>query len=64
MIVTQNGEAKVVIQDLREYEEMQESLAMLKILVLGTEQIKAKRYKSVDESFRNVRDRIDAIRKA
>lgn len=32
MVITQNGEAKAVIQDIRKYEQTQESLAMLKIL--------------------------------
>jgi len=34
MIITQNGEAKAVIQDIKAYEETQESLALLKILAL------------------------------
>jgi prevent-host-death family protein len=41
MVITQNGEAKVVIQDVRSYEETQEALAMLKILALGTQQAEA-----------------------
>ena len=41
MVITQNGEAKVVMQDVRSYEETQESLALLKILALGSQQIKA-----------------------
>ena len=32
MIITQNGEAKAVIQDVASYEETQETLALLKIL--------------------------------
>ncbi len=40
MVITQNGEAKVVIQDVKSYEETQESLALLKILAIGDEQIK------------------------
>jgi len=39
LIITQNGEAKAVIQDVRSYEETRESLALLKILALGNEQI-------------------------
>lgn len=37
MIITQNGEAKVVIQDVKSYEETQE--ALLKILALGNQQV-------------------------
>ena len=35
MIITQNGEAKAVIQDIHSYEETQETLALLKIIALG-----------------------------
>ena len=41
MVITQNGEAKVVIQDVRSYEETQETLALLKILALGNRQVEA-----------------------
>jgi prevent-host-death family protein len=39
MIITQNGEAKAVIQDVASYEEIQETLALLKILALGGQQV-------------------------
>jgi len=39
MIITQNGEAKAVIQDVASYEETQEMLALLKILALGSQQV-------------------------
>jgi prevent-host-death family protein len=39
MIITQNGEAKAVIQDVASYEEIQETLALLKILALGGLQV-------------------------
>ena len=41
LIITQNGEAKVVIQDIDSYEQMQETVALLKILALGSRQIEA-----------------------
>ena len=41
MVITQNGEAKLVIQDVASYEATQETMAMLKILALGNRQIKA-----------------------
>ena len=41
LIITQNGEAKVVIQDIDSYEQMQETVALLKILALGNRQIEA-----------------------
>jgi len=39
MIITQNGEAKAVLQSVDEYEQTQETIAMLKILALGNRQI-------------------------
>jgi prevent-host-death family protein len=39
LVITQNGEAKIVIQDVASYEETQETMALLKILALGNRQI-------------------------
>ena len=41
LVITQNGEAKVVMQDIDSYEQMQETLALLKILALGDRRIEA-----------------------
>lgn len=41
LIITQNGEAKAVLQDLASYEETQETLALLKILALGNQHVDA-----------------------
>jgi prevent-host-death family protein len=39
LIITQNGEAKAIVQDIESYEKEQETMAMLKILALGNQQI-------------------------
>ena len=39
LVITQNGEAKVVIQDIESYEQTQETIALLKILALGDRQV-------------------------
>lgn len=39
LVITQNGEATAVIQDVASYEESQETMALLKILALGNHQI-------------------------
>jgi prevent-host-death family protein len=39
LIITQNGKAKAVVQDIESYEQTQETMALLKILALGTRQI-------------------------
>lgn len=35
IIITQNGEAKMVVMDIGEYERQQETLALLKLLAIG-----------------------------
>ncbi len=57
MIITQNGEARLVVQDVESYEQTQETLALLKILALGTQQIDAGRVTPAVEAFRRVRKR-------
>lgn len=41
MVITQNGEAKAVLQDVASFEETQEALALLKILALGNQDVAA-----------------------
>ena len=38
MVITQNGEAKAVIQDIHSYEQTQETMALLKVLALGQQE--------------------------
>jgi prevent-host-death family protein len=56
-IITQNGEAKAVLQDMASYEQTQETLAMLKILALGNRQIEAGKTKSVQSVIQGIRKR-------
>jgi len=58
MIITQNGEAKVVLQDIKLYEKIQESLALLKTLALSTKNIKAGKIKPINQAFKDIRERI------
>jgi prevent-host-death family protein len=39
LVITQNGEAKVVLQDIHSFEQAQETMALLKILALGNRQM-------------------------
>ena len=55
LVITQNGEAKAVIQDVVSYEQTQETLALLKILALGNKDIEAGRSKSVAEVVARLR---------
>lgn len=47
MVITQNGEAKAVLQDVASFEETQETLALLKILALGNQDVAAGKLKPV-----------------
>ncbi len=55
LVITQNGEAKAVIQDVASYEETQETLALLKILALGHAEIEAGQVKPVGEVIARLR---------
>jgi PHD/YefM family antitoxin component YafN of YafNO toxin-antitoxin module len=59
MIITQNGEAKAVLQDIKEYEEMKETLALLKILALGEESVRKGEVKPADEVFAEIEKKIE-----
>jgi PHD/YefM family antitoxin component YafN of YafNO toxin-antitoxin module len=47
MVITQNGEAKAVLQDVASFEATQETLALLKVLALGNHEIEKGKAKPV-----------------
>jgi len=57
MIITQNGQAKAVLQDVRSYEQTQETMAFLKILALGNRQIKEGKVEPAAEVIARIRER-------
>lgn len=60
LVITQNGEAKAVVQDIRSYEQTQETLALLKILALGDRQIEAGQVQPAAEVIARLRERQQA----
>ena len=62
LVVTQNGEAKVVVQDIRSYERMLETLSLLKILTRSKQNIKRGKVKTVEDTFASVDKRIRAFK--
>ena len=60
LIITQNGEAKAVIQDIDSYEQMQETVALLKMLALGNRQIEAGRVQPAADIIARLRGRRQA----
>ena len=63
IIITQNGEAKAVLQGIDDYEQIQESLAMLKILALSRRELEEGKIKAAKQAFGSVREKIAARRK-
>ena len=57
LIITQNGEAKMVVQDIASYDRMQETLSLLKILALGNRQIEAGQVEPAAEVIARLRKR-------
>jgi len=57
LIITQNGEAKVVLQDIDSFEKMQETMALLKILALGNRQIEVGQVEPAAEVIARLRER-------
>ena len=60
LVITQNGEAKVVIQEIESYEQTQETMALLKILALGTCQIEGGKVQPAGDVVRRLRERREA----
>jgi len=58
MLITQNGEAKLVVMDVRSYEEHEATLALLKVLALGNREIEQGQFRSAEDVFADL-DRQD-----
>ena len=57
LFITQNGEAKVVMQDIESYEQTQETIALLKILSLGIRQIEEGKVLPAEDVIKSLRKR-------
>jgi prevent-host-death family protein len=51
LLITQNGEPKLVVMDFDSYQQNEQTLAILKLLVLGQKEIDRGDYLSVDDTF-------------
>ena len=56
-LITQNGEAAMVVQSVQEYEQTQETMAMLKMLAQSEKDIEGGNIVSVEDTFSNLRKR-------
>ena len=57
MVITQNGEAKAVIQDIKSYEQTQETMALLKMLTLGQRQVEEGKVQPAGDVVAKLRNR-------
>ena len=55
LVVTHNGEAKVIVQDIKVYEKLQNSLALLKILALSKKSLEDGNTISSKQAFKKIR---------
>jgi prevent-host-death family protein len=55
MVITQNGVAKAVLQDVASFEETQETLALLKILALGNQDVASSKVQPVADVVARLR---------
>lgn len=55
LLITQNGEARAVLQDVASYEATQETLALLKILALGNREIEGGKAKPLARVVKQLR---------
>ena len=58
MVITQNGEAKAVMQDVATYEQTQETMALLKILALGNREVEEGKVVPASKAIRAMRDKL------
>jgi len=58
IIITQNGEAKAIIQDIKSYESLQNSLILLKLIIQSEEDIQNGDVISQDEIFEKLEKKL------
>ncbi len=59
MIITLNGEAKAVLQDIEVYEQNQESLALLKFLAQSSANLGKKKFKPAKKAFADIKNKLN-----
>ena len=57
LVITRNGEAKAVLQDVASFEATQESLALLKLIVLGNGEVQSNQVRPAHEVLTRLRSR-------
>ena len=63
VIITQNGEARGVLQDTESYENMKAAIALLKLMVQGEEDIRKGSLSGQEEVFNRIEQRLKSAGK-
>ncbi|MEK6657011.1 MAG: type II toxin-antitoxin system Phd/YefM family antitoxin [Nitrospirota bacterium] len=58
VVVTVNGVARVIIQDIKEYEKDREGMAMLKIFAMGRKDMLEGRHRPIHHAFADLKKKI------
>jgi prevent-host-death family protein len=56
IIITQNGEAKMVVMDIHEYEKQKETMALLKLLAIGRKEFQEGKYSDAEQFLDDMDD--------
>ena len=59
MIITQNGEAKAALIDIKAYEDLQETLTMLELIAQGNKNLTEGRFRPADQVLDEFEERIE-----
>ncbi|WP_325918973.1 type II toxin-antitoxin system Phd/YefM family antitoxin [Pseudomonas frederiksbergensis] len=51
LIITQNGEAKLVVMDVKSFEEQEDTMALLKLLAMGNQEIQEGKFRAIEDIF-------------
>ena len=51
LLITQDGEAKLVVMDIKSYEEQEQTVALLKMLALGNKEIEQGKFRDSEDVF-------------
>lgn len=62
IIVTHNGQARAVLQDIHTFERTQETLALLKILTRSQQNVRRGKVRSLDATFASLERRIRSFK--
>ena len=57
LVITQNGEAKVVVMGIESYEQTQETLSLLKVLAIGMRQVEEGKVQPAGDVINRLRTR-------